>query len=194
MGNRSRKLNSQMSCHAPKIVQLLTACKVYCEGLTPVPRTVTAIVVMLFCTTGGVKAGQAAQPGPPAAETARAGGEAAAAATEAMSPTGRVEVLLFSTHSCPPCQVVKRIIGDIEAAFERYVDVRRIDCGARHNVRLLHEYGVFGTPTVVMRYGDKEVGRLIGVSPKSSYLEILADTLGLEIEISPEDKHMPDIR
>jgi hypothetical protein len=35
MGNRSRKLNSQMSCHAPEIAQLLTACNVYCEGLTP---------------------------------------------------------------------------------------------------------------------------------------------------------------
>jgi hypothetical protein len=38
MGNRSRTLNAQMPCHAPKIAQLLTACKVYCEGLTPIPE------------------------------------------------------------------------------------------------------------------------------------------------------------
>ena len=35
--DRPRELNSQMSCHARKIARLLTACKVYCEGLTPMP-------------------------------------------------------------------------------------------------------------------------------------------------------------
>jgi hypothetical protein len=37
--DRSGKLNSQMSCHARKITQLLTAGKVYCEGLTLMPSS-----------------------------------------------------------------------------------------------------------------------------------------------------------
>jgi thioredoxin len=82
----------------------------------------------------------------------------------------------FYSNSCPPC---RQLAPTIEILAEEYlgravvykVNVARVPDLARR-------YGIQGIPAVLFFTGGKEVQRLIGLQPRSSYTDVFDKLIG----------------
>ena len=75
--------------------------------------------------------------------------------------------LYFSAPWCGPCKQLGPILYEIQAEG---MTVQKID--ADSNPEICQSFGIKNIPTVVLQANDTEVGRKVGLNPKSIYIEL----------------------
>ena len=75
--------------------------------------------------------------------------------------------LYFSAPWCGPCKQLGPIMDEIQAEG---MTVQKID--ADSNPEICQSFGIKNIPTVVLQANDTEVGRKVGLNPKSIYIEL----------------------
>jgi len=89
---------------------------------------------------------------------------------------GQPVLVDFYSNSCPPC---RRLAPTVETLAEEYAG-RAVVC--KVNVArvpdLARQYGIQGVPAVLFFTGGKEVQRLMGLQPRSSYTDVLDKLIG----------------
>lgn len=79
-----------------------------------------------------------------------------------------VKILDFWATWCSPCKAMEPVISQIEQELQDKVEVEKIDVDK--NQERASQYGVLSIPTYVVLQDDKEVDRLIGFTPKDTFL------------------------
>ena len=76
------------------------------------------------------------------------------------------QLLYFTASWCGPC----RQLGPVMNEVANEVPVRKVDID--NEPTLAQQYGVRSVPTIVLVENGNEKERLVGVQPKSSYIQI----------------------
>ena len=74
--------------------------------------------------------------------------------------------MYFTAAWCGPC----RQLGPIMNEVANEVPVRKVDVDNEPNIA--QQYGVRSVPTIVLVENGNEKERLVGVQPKSSYIQL----------------------
>ena len=77
-----------------------------------------------------------------------------------------MKILKFYTDTCMPCKAVGKILDKIEG-----IEVTPIN--AIEDVANTDKWGVCSTPTLIFLDGDKEVGRITGMTTESKIREMI---------------------
>ncbi|MHA2621089.1 MAG: thioredoxin [bacterium JZ-2024 1] len=72
---------------------------------------------------------------------------------------------------CAPCKMLEPIIEDAAEDFEGQIKVGKVDVDA--DPEIADEYKVMSIPTVLVFHGGKEIGRIVGYSPKREFYKRL---------------------
>ena len=75
--------------------------------------------------------------------------------------------LYFSAPWCGPCKQLGPIMEELQAEG---ITVQKID--ADSNPEICQSFNIRNIPTVVLQTNDTEVGRKVGLNPKSIYIEL----------------------
>ena len=75
--------------------------------------------------------------------------------------------LYFSASWCGPCKQLGPIMEELQAEG---ITVQKID--ADSNPEICQSFNIRNIPTVVLQTNDTEVGRKVGLNPKSIYIEL----------------------
>ena len=74
---------------------------------------------------------------------------------------------------CGPCRMIAPVIEEIAADFEGRAVVGKVDVDQEPG--LAQQYQIMSIPTLLIFKGGKEVKRLVGLTPKSTLVELLAE-------------------
>ena len=77
------------------------------------------------------------------------------------------KLLYFSAGWCGPCRQLGPIMTELQS--EGY-NVQKVDVDS--NPEICQAFNIRNVPTVVLQENDTEVGRKIGLHPKSSYIQL----------------------
>lgn len=86
--------------------------------------------------------------------------------------TGTVLVDFWASW-CMPCKMLAPVIEEIAEERKDSVKTAKVDIDAEG--QLASDYSVMSIPTVIIFKNGQEQKRLVGVQPKSVYLEALTD-------------------
>ena len=75
--------------------------------------------------------------------------------------------LYFSASWCGPCKQLGPIMEELQAEG---ITVQKID--ADSNPEICQSFNIRNITTVVLQANDTEVGRKVGLNPKSIYIEL----------------------
>ncbi len=81
----------------------------------------------------------------------------------------------FFAEWCGPCQIQAPIIEELEKEYQDKIKIGQLDVD--QSQQTASEYQVMSIPTLVLFKGGKEVGRLMGLQPKSVLKEKLNSLL-----------------
>lgn len=81
-----------------------------------------------------------------------------------------LEVKKFSASWCGPCKALAPIINDVKSQFP---NVLFSEHDVDSDYELATNFGVRTVPTVVLLKDGKEIQRLSGLSPKSTYIKVI---------------------
>lgn len=76
------------------------------------------------------------------------------------------QLLYFTSSWCQPCKQLAPIMDEVA----NEVPVRKVDID--NEPTLAQQYGVRSVPTIVLVENGNEKERLVGVQPKSSYIQM----------------------
>ena len=77
-----------------------------------------------------------------------------------------MKILKFYTDTCMPCKAVGKILDKIKG-------IEVVPINAIEDVANTDKWSVHSTPTLIFLDGDKEVGRITGMTTESKIREIL---------------------
>ena len=77
-----------------------------------------------------------------------------------------MKILKFYTDTCMPCKAVGKILDKIEG-------IEVVPINAIENEEERDKWNVQSTPTLIFLDGDKEVGRITGMTTESKIREML---------------------
>lgn len=83
----------------------------------------------------------------------------------------KIQLLDMWAEWCQPCHVMNPVIDEIERELVGKVEIVKINVDEKPQEA--SKYGVMSIPTYIILKDDKEVGRRIGVTPKSELLKLL---------------------
>jgi thioredoxin 1 len=72
---------------------------------------------------------------------------------------------------CAPCKMLEPIIEDASVDFEGQIKVGKVDVDS--DPEIADQYRVMSIPTVLIFYEGKEIGRIVGYSPKREFYKRL---------------------
>lgn len=81
-----------------------------------------------------------------------------------------ITVKKFSASWCNPCKSLQPIIEDVKSQVS---GVSFQDIDVDDQTAIAQQYQVRSVPTVVIESNGKEVERIIGVQPKSTYIKYI---------------------
>lgn len=84
--------------------------------------------------------------------------------------TNSTKIIDFWAPWCGPCRIMNPILEELEAQNKDII-VERINVD--ENQEIASKYGVMSIPTFVVEKDGKEVGRKVGVTPKSDLQALL---------------------
>jgi thioredoxin len=76
------------------------------------------------------------------------------------------KLLYFTATWCAPC----RQLGPIMNEVSNEIPVQKVDVD--QNKALATQYGIRSVPTVLLVENNQERGRLVGLQPKSRYIQL----------------------
>lgn len=84
----------------------------------------------------------------------------------------KVTLIDFWAPWCGPCKIMDPIIDEVEKEMGDKLTVERVNVD--ENQPKSSQFGVMSIPTYVIIKDGKEVGRKIGVTPKSELVKLLS--------------------
>lgn len=84
----------------------------------------------------------------------------------------KVTLIDFWAPWCGPCKIMDPIIDELEKELGEKIQVERVNVD--EDVEKSAKFGVMSIPTYVVMKEGKEVGRKIGVTPKSELVKLLS--------------------
>lgn len=72
---------------------------------------------------------------------------------------------------CAPCKMLEPIVEDAARDFEGRIKVGKVDVDA--DPEIADQYKVMSIPTVLVFFQGKEIGRIVGYSPKREFYKRL---------------------
>jgi len=90
--------------------------------------------------------------------------------TEVLGSPVPVLLDVYGEH-CPPCRQLAPVIERLGAQYEGRAKVLKLEAGA--NRELAGTLAISSVPTVLAFHDGREIGRLIGLRPESSYHKLL---------------------
>lgn len=82
-----------------------------------------------------------------------------------------IKLIDFWAVWCQPCHIMEPILEEIKKELGDKVAIDKINVDEQRE--LSSRYGVMSIPTFVIEKDGKEVGRKIGVTPKSELMKLL---------------------
>lgn len=79
------------------------------------------------------------------------------------------QILYFTAPWCQPCQTLGPIMDELSKQFPDRIKKVNID----YDPDLPQRYNVKNIPTTIIFENGEEVGRKVGIQPKSYYVQIL---------------------
>jgi thioredoxin 1 len=75
-------------------------------------------------------------------------------------------LIYFTSKNCRPCAILGPIMNEVS----NEVAVQKVDVD--QDKALATQYGIRSVPTVLLVENNQEKGRLVGVQPKSRYIQL----------------------
>ena len=85
-----------------------------------------------------------------------------------------VELKKFGASWCGPCRTLAPILSDIKS---QYNNVSFMEYDVDESFDEATKYSIRSVPTVIVLKNGEEVERLVGLSPKQKYIEVINKTL-----------------
>ncbi len=92
-----------------------------------------------------------------------------------------MEVLVFVSSHCPMCpaaeQLVKEVIPDY---YGQGIDYQKVRTKTREGKELAIQYGIRGTPTIILINSGEEIKRFVGTPSEGKLRSSIEKALGLK--------------
>ena len=85
-----------------------------------------------------------------------------------------VELKKFGASWCGPCRTLAPILSDIKSQYD---NVSFMEYDVDESFDEATKYSIRSVPTVIVLKNGEEVERLVGLSPKQKYIEVINKTL-----------------
>lgn len=86
-----------------------------------------------------------------------------------------IEILDFFADWCHPCQTMKPVLKELEEELKDKATFKILD--ADKNQELVQKYSVLSIPTYIVLKNGGEIARMVGVTPKQKFLDIVQQNL-----------------
>ena len=98
--------------------------------------------------------------------------------------TRRIPVTLidFTARWCPPCRVIEKVLGVLADEYRGRVQIVAVD--VNDEPALAEQFAVRAMPTLVIRRGEHEVGRIVGSRPRAFVAGVLDRVLAGEVALA----------
>jgi thioredoxin 1 len=103
------------------------------------------------------------------------------AAFESLDPTP-VTLIDFTARWCPPCRVLDKVLDVLDDEYRGRVQIVAVD--VNDEPVLAERFNVRAMPTMVIRRGDREVGRIVGSRPRAFVAGVLDRALAGDVAIA----------
>lgn len=101
----------------------------------------------------------------------------------ALDTTGDAVTLIdFTARWCPPCRVIDQVLDVLAGEYRGRVHIVAID--VNDEPAIAEQFGVRAMPTMVIRRGPREVGRVVGSRTRAFMAGVLDRALAGDVQIT----------
>lgn len=93
-----------------------------------------------------------------------------------------VTLIDFTAKWCPPCRVIDKVLDVLADEYRGRVQIVAVD--VNDAPQLAEQFGVRSMPTLVIRRGKQEVGRVVGSRPRAFVAGVLDRALAGDVQIT----------
>jgi len=92
-----------------------------------------------------------------------------------------MEVLVFVSSHCPACPSAEKLVKEVVPDYyEQGADYQKIRAKTKEGKELAMEYGIRGTPTIILIKDGVEIERFVGTPAEGKLRGSIEKALGLK--------------
>lgn len=93
-----------------------------------------------------------------------------------------ITLIDFTAQWCPPCRVVDQVLDALSTEYRGRVRIVAVD--VNDEPLLAQRYNIRSMPTMVIRRGAREVGRVVGSRPRAFIAGVLDRAIAGDVAIT----------
>jgi thioredoxin 1 len=79
-----------------------------------------------------------------------------------------IKIIRFTASWCQPCKILAPTFNELSEEFSKNASFSTIDID--QNSSIAEQYNIRSVPQIIIEKDGKEVRRIVGVKPKSTYI------------------------